>query len=503
MPPDSHDDEPQQTDQTALRQWIDGLAEEYGVDVDDLLIQSRRRDPMYKGTTADHAKAQWFAQLWEQAVDERESDRIHVRGVHYAVYMSDGDVAPPTDCSWDTYDNTQRCYDYLEECAVLARILGYIPLDGIIDKRADTRTVTRYGRHSVEPDPEGLPSPTGVETPRIPDPGDRAELEFAPEETTYSAWAAERVAERAREELSFDEARQSPFHIELWSEKTLPDYLRGPDGLAARHGCNVVVEGEGDLSLTVAHELAQRIEAAGKPAVILYLSDFDVNGHAMPASMAGKLAWLKQRGDLDQRVLVERLAVTPEQIEELDLPRKPIEESEATGTGGVAYNRRVTEWEEEHGAGATELNALEQYPDEYRRIVAEALRRYSDPEIPTKNREAAADWKLEVEDRVHEELLADGVDDDLDELRQWVDDFNEAYAAVADVFERLRDLKGDDSELGEWEARVEDVVGDVEYPVASVPEGDAALPDDPIYDSERGYVANKARIDRYRAGGDG
>jgi len=35
--------------------------------------------------------------------------------------------------------------------------------------------------------------------------------------------------------------RQSLYHIELWSEKTLPDYIRGDDGLAARHGCNVVV----------------------------------------------------------------------------------------------------------------------------------------------------------------------------------------------------------------------------------------------------------------------
>lgn len=95
-----------------------------------------------------------------------ESDRIHVRGVYYTVYMSDMDVEPPTNCSWDSYDNTQKCY--LEECAVLARILGYIPLDGIINKRADTRTITEYGAHTVRPDSEGLPAPTGVATPLIP-----------------------------------------------------------------------------------------------------------------------------------------------------------------------------------------------------------------------------------------------------------------------------------------------------------------------------------------------
>lgn len=41
--------------------------------------------------------------------------------------------------------------------------------------------------------------------------------------------------------------------------------------------------------------------------------------------------------------MIERLAVTKAQIEGLDLQQKPIEESEARGTGGVAYNRCITE----------------------------------------------------------------------------------------------------------------------------------------------------------------
>jgi|GEM_PF-1039048 len=494
MPPDPTDEtEPQST-----RARIDALADEYGVEPDDLLIQSRRRDPMYKGTDADHAKAEWFADLWKEAVDQRESDRIHVRGVHYTVYMADRDVQPPTNCSWEVYDNTQRCYGYLEECAVLARILGYIPLDGIIDKRADTRTVTEYGDHTLTPDPEDVATPTGVSTPRIPHPEARAGFVFDRDETTYSEWAADRVAASAREQLSFDEARQSPYHIELWSEKTLPDYIRGPGGLAAECGCNVVVEGEGDLSLTVAAELAERIENAGKPAVILYLADYDPKGYDMPANMAGKLAWLKQRGDLEQRVVIERLAVTKAQIEALELPRKPIEESTATGTGGVAYNRRVTEWEQEHGAGATELNALEQHPDEFRRIVRDALERYTDPELPRKNERQGDAWEASVADRVETALRDEGVDDDIEDLEAWLSEFNEAYAEVADAFARLRGMLDDDSAIGEWETLVRDVLAATDLPTATVPDGEAALSDDPIYDSSRSYAENKARIDRYR-----
>lgn len=174
------------------------------------------------------------------------------------------------------------------------------------------------------------------------------------------------------------------------------DTLSGLDGkilvaslFEGRHVlCILRVAFEGNLSLTVANELAQRIEDAGKPAVILYLADFDVKGYDMPANMAGKLAWLHQRGDLEQRVVIERLAVTKDQIETVEFPRKPIEENTASGTGDVAYNRRITEWEQEQGAGMTELNALEQQPEEFHRIVRDALERYTDPELPQRMKES-------------------------------------------------------------------------------------------------------------------
>ncbi len=288
------------------------------------------------------------------------------------------------------------------------------------------------------------------------------------------------------------------YDTNMGSGKTLPDYSRGRGGLTVEYVCNAVVEGEGDLSLTVANELAQRIDDAGKPAVILYLADFDVKGYDMPANMAGKLAWLHQRSDHEQRVVIERLAVTTDQIENLDLPRKPIEESSATGTGGVAYNRRISEWEQEHGAGATELNALEQHPDEFRRIVRDALERYTDPDLPRKNARRSEQWEDDVQARIEDRLCEAGVDDELDDLEAWIEDFNAAYAEVADVFERLRGLMDDESPLGTWESMVQDLLAETELPVATVPEGEAALPDDPIYDSGRLYAENKARIDRYR-----
>ncbi|WP_175542236.1 hypothetical protein [Natrinema hispanicum] len=44
-----------------------------------------------------------------------------------------------------------------------------------------------------------------------------------------------------------------------------------------------------------------------------------------------------------------------------------------------------------------------------------------------------------------------------------------------------------------------DVLAATDLPVATVPDSEAPLPDDPFYDLSRSYAENKARIDRYRA----
>ena len=313
-------------DESSLRAWIKRQAAEYGVDPDDLLIQSRRRDPMFKGTKADHAKAEWFAELWKKAVAGREEKRIHIRGVHYFIVMSTdeettlnvdqlpvdydpaelnqlkGPIRPPTDCSWSEYANTDKCYDYLEGTATLARILGYIPLDGIYDNKHDQLVITHYGEHRTEADTSVLPTPTGVRLPSISRAGARGELTFDSPEA-FADYLADALVDELAAQISFDTSSQAPFHMEVWCEKGLPDYIHST---ARELGVNVIVEGEGDLSLTIAAEFVRRVDEAGKPAIILYLSDFDPKGDHMSSAMAGKLAWLEARGDLDHRVCIDR-----------------------------------------------------------------------------------------------------------------------------------------------------------------------------------------------------
>ncbi len=46
-----------------------------------------------------------------------------------------------------------------------------------------------------------------------------------------------------------------------------------------------------------------------------------------------------------------------------------------------------------------------------------------------------------------------------DAIKDWVAEFNQAFAEVAEVFERLRARMDDDSRFGECESLVEGVIG--------------------------------------------
>lgn len=485
------------SDSADFRSWVKERARELGVDAEDLLIQSKRRDALYKGTDADRKKAEWFARYWKRAVKDRDVERIHVRGVHYFIYGLDEDVEPPTNCSWPVYRNTETCYNYLESAAKLARILGLVPLDGIEDNKHDQTVVTKYNDHRTRPrSAAGMDVPLGVSVPRTPPPDARAELEFDPDDGAYSSYAAADIAKRAVRELRFDRPSQAPYHVEVWCEKTLPDYIKS---VCEDAGVHVVVEGEGDLSLTIAAEFARRVEEAGKPAVVLYLSDFDPKGTEMPANMAAKVAWLKRLGELTERVCIDRLAVTREHIEDLDLPRKPISESNHQGTGGKSYDTKVTEWEERMGVGATELNALENRPEDYKRIVRDALSQYVDPDIPTKNEYAREAWADDAEAAI-EAALGD-VDDDLSKLRTFLGEYNSALERAEPMLEALHDLR-EEAYFDEWRQQVRGAIEDARMPTATVPEGEAPLPDDPLYDTNRDYHQNVARIQAYKTSGD-
>lgn len=90
--------------------------------------------------------------------------------------------------------------------------------------------------------------------------------------------------------------------------------------VADRFGVTVR-SGGGFDSTTAKHELAQHFAAQGKPVTVLHIGDYDPSGEAL---------WLNLREDvgafcrsLGADLYIERLAVTPEQQRQYDLPTAP------------------------------------------------------------------------------------------------------------------------------------------------------------------------------------
>jgi len=466
----------------SFRDAIQQKADDLNVNLDDVLLQSRRRDPLNVGTSSDHKKGEWFAELWTEAISQRDADTIHIRGLHYVVVQLDRDIEPPTArTSWDRYRNAAKCYGYLTDAGACARVLGYVPIGGVVDEKNQQERITEYTGHDVDVDVDRIGRPAGISVPDVPEVDDRAELRFE-DLDDYIDRVARRVARAAGYRLQFNTAEQQPFHIEVWSEKALPDAVRNA---AKDAGADAIVEGEGHLSYRVAHDFVTRVETAEKPAVVLYLADFDPAGENMPGAMAAKISWLDKSDALSQRVCLSRLAVTAEQVDDLDLPREPVE----VDPSAASYHTLAQDWQSERGGGAVELSALEADLENYCRIVRDGVLSASDPDIRRKNRDAEQEFKDELEDSIREQLADSDLDAVLSDLQDWIERFNQQLDDAREPLQQLRDVATEGVD-DDWQRTVRDAIEDVDVPDVDVPEGDAAPPQTPLYDSARPYMEN-------------
>jgi hypothetical protein len=182
-----------------------------------------------------------------------------------------------------------------------------------------------------------------------------------------------------------------------------------------RFGMNLA-EAAGFQSITAAVSLIERAKAAGKPARVLYVSDFDPAGDRMPVAVARQVEYNLQRfGPAD--VALTPLALTAEQVAAYDLPRIPIKESDL----------RRANFEARHGEGAVELDALEAlHPGTLAALVSQAAQQYFDDDLPALADETERGAQAEVETAWRDETADErGA---LDELR------DEAAA----IFDRYR-----------------------------------------------------------------
>src|SRR5579859_1972450 len=314
-------------------QRIKQLAKAQGVSVNDLIVLAPQNDPFYTGTPNDWALGEWFANVWRQMGETR----AHIRRVHYYLVSLSSITFP----NGKPYENTVECWDALNVASKAARYLQLVDAAAFNDQR--TPEVMLYVRNVRSSDPEVWVYNSSY----------RLDLKLPefPQLPSYS--------------VSGYEANQ-PYHTEIWCEKSTMNDILMP--LCQRYGANLQI-GKGEMSITAILALVHRLSEVGKPARILYVSDFDPAGQSVPVAVSRKIEYFVRTLGLDIDVRLFPVVLTLEQVQHYQLPRTPIKETE----------RRRAGFEGRHGEGAVELDALEAlYPGQLEQLLSGYLDTYYD-----------------------------------------------------------------------------------------------------------------------------
>lgn len=343
---------------------IKELAKEEKISVNDFLVLSPTNDPFYVGSPGQIQKAEWFSTIYNKMGRPSE---CHIRRVHYWLVSQSPKYKKPDGTE---YLNTLNDWNFLTLAAKYARYAELVPVDNIIDRRNPPAIINA---DFWEND-----TPTSIK-----------------ERTD----AQDIIRDIVRNFYCYNPHNTQPYMIELWCEKsTMNDVL---EPIAKRYGANLVT-GLGELSITAVHELIKRLEEADKPVRIFYISDFDPAGECMPVSVSRKIEYFIRTENIGQDVRLKQIMLTPEQCQEFKLPRTPIKPTE----------KRKEGFEDRHGMGATELDALEAlHPGEMKKIITSEIIKYFDSEAWNE----AINLNSEIQSKVRD-YLQDKITDVLEEL---------------------------------------------------------------------------------------
>ena len=455
---------------------IKELAKEKGLTVSDLCALAPKNDPFYTGRPAEVIASEWFAGLWQQFGYTRG---VHLRRMHYRIISQKIKIKRP---DGNVYENTERDWDYLNEAGKWARYLGLVSPSAYVDRRNPEAIVNV---HWLKPGDIFYEDPTprygvtdewedyGYDLPELPQlPGLPDDLPHPPDF-----------------QVDGYEGIQQAYHVELWCEKTTMNDVLLP--LCRRYSVNLVT-GAGEMSITAVVEFLQRVRQAGRPARILYISDFDPAGLGMPISVARKIEYFQRNeGHDDLDIRLHPIVLTADQVAAYQLPRVPVKDTDL----------RKSNFEAAYGEGQVELDALEAlYPGRLAQIVTDAILQYYDAELLNEARKQR-ERLFSVLSSERRGVLAQY----LDALKELGSDYQTLLADFAQTQERFNELVEDfqpeidqyDSRLEAIKERARELYGQVaeELGQVEIDLDDYALPepelpaeqDDVLYDSQRDY----------------
>jgi len=171
-------------------------------------------------------------------------------------------------------------------------------------------------------------------------------------------------------------------NVEVWCEK---DAVAGVLEPITEEFEVVLYPCRGYNSYSALLEAAERIAGKQQPTTILYLGDFDPSGQDMPRDIRDRL-----HNDFGVSVDLQVIALTPEQIEQFDLPPAPAKKSDSRAANFIAR----------HGDMAVELDALP--PDELQRLVREGIEEFVDLSTFQQEEETEAEEQRRLEQLIRD-----------------------------------------------------------------------------------------------------
>jgi hypothetical protein len=452
---------------------LKALAKERGCRIDKMLVLSTSTDPFYADLPARRAQAEWFARLWAEF---SFAAGTHLRRVHYVLVSQKIPILLPDSEKLNRkdqpYANTEECWGYLVQYSAYARHLGLVPADAFVDRRnPDPHLFLKY-------EPRFPPSCAMEAFPDWGWPFVRKDL------TAYLHFP---VPGPLVSGYGYDQTDQ-PYHVEVWVEKSTMNDELIPTCRAL--GVNLVTSA-GYQSITSAVNLLKRARRADKPVRLFWVSDFDPAGNTMPPAVARQVEFYRQRYAPGTDVKITPLALTRDQVIEYDLPRIPIKDSDA----------RKGCFEERHGAGAVELDALEAlHPGTLARIVADAVKPYRDPTLGERLPETGREAQDQAEEEWEE--ATEALREQLEEIEEEAGKICKRYEArLAKIDKELqRKLQPLKARLDECRLAYIEAAEGFNPDLPDRPEGETDPPDEGgwLYDSGREYLDQLAAYKRHR-----
>jgi hypothetical protein len=360
----------------ALRRAIEAL----GRPLNACTILSPQADPFRLDTVANHRDGEWLRDTMQRL----NIGVIHVRGLHYALLTQ----PKPTGEPYTTAD-----WEWLIGVTTVARWLGYLSYDRIIDQKNDAPVIRIW--KPADPDPY-IGVNYKVQVPDYEDLHPRVGLDGF--------------------------TGTQPYRLAMLGEKSSLQGVLGP--IAARYKADLYLP-SGDVSNTMLHTLARVGAEDGRPLKVFYFSDCDPSGWHMPIVTAHKLRAFKAQLYPQLVFQCYRVALTPEQVRRHDLPISPVKETE----------KRGARWEEKMGVQQTEVDALATLqPRLLRRIAERMLDHFYDHTLDDRVEQVVGEWTDAAQDAVDEQS-----GEDLARLREEAADrLAEKQAEIQEILDTVR-----------------------------------------------------------------